>query len=133
VGAAVVVTMDYQDLADRTGAGTTLTGQLLAPETVRRMACDARIIPIILGADSAVLDLGRSVRLVPPRLFTALSVRDRGCTFPGCSRPPGWCDGHHVISWCDGPTGLLNLALLCARHPRSCTKGATPPPSPPRG
>ncbi len=34
--AAVVVTMGYQDLLDRTGAGTTLTGELLAPETVRQ-------------------------------------------------------------------------------------------------
>src|SRR3954454_21549615 len=43
--AAVVVTMDLTDLVGRTGAGTTLTGELLAPETVRRMACDAAIIP----------------------------------------------------------------------------------------
>ena len=44
-----MVTMDYQDLKERTGAGTTLTGELLAPETVRRMACDAAIIPAVLG------------------------------------------------------------------------------------
>src|SRR3954447_13952570 len=115
--AAMVVTMGWADLVDRTGAGTTLTGDLLAPETVRRMACDAAVIPAVLGGRSELLDLGRTVRLVTPKLFLALCLRDRGCTFPGCSRPPSWCDAHHGVHWCDGgPTDLANLALLCPRH-----------------
>ena len=87
--AAVVVTMGYQDLLKRTGAGTTLTGELLAPETVRKMACDAAIIPAVLGSKGQVLDLGRTTRLVTAKQFLALSLRDRGCTFPGCSTPTG--------------------------------------------
>ena len=115
--AAVVVTMTYQDLLERTGAGATLTGELLAPETVRRIACDAAIIPAVLGSKGEVLDLGRTVRLATPKQVQALWIRDQGCTFPGCSRPPSWCDAHHVWHWCDGgPTDLLNLALLCPRH-----------------
>ena len=115
--AAVVVTMDWTDLQERTGAGTTLSGDLLAPETVRRMACDAAIIPAVLGGRSELLDLGRTVRLATPKLFLALCLRDRGCTFPGCTRPPGWCDAHHGVHWCDGgPTDLSNMALLCPRH-----------------
>ena len=115
--AAVVVTMGYQDLLERTGAGTTLTGELLAPETVRKMACDAAIIPAVLGSQGEVLDLGRTVRLATPKQVQALWIRDRGCTFPGCSRPPAWCVAHHVWHWCDGgPTDLSNLALLCPRH-----------------
>src|SRR4051795_773036 len=115
--AAVVVTMDWADLQGRTGAGTTLTGELLAPETVRRMACDAFIIPAVLGGRSEVLDLGRPSRLATPKLLQALYLRDRGCTFPGCSRPPAWCDAHHCRHWCDGgPTDLSNMALLCPRH-----------------
>jgi hypothetical protein len=115
--AAVVVTMDWNDLKGRTGAGTTLTGDLLAPETVRRMACDASLIPAVLGTKSELLDLGRTVRLVTPKLLLALCLRDRGCTFPGCSRPPAWCDAHHCLHWCDGgPTDLTNMALLCPRH-----------------
>ena len=109
--------MSYADLLERTGAGTTLTGEMLAPETVRRMACDAAIIPAVLGSKGQVLDLGRTTRLVTAKQFLALALRDRGCTFPGCSRPPGWCHGHHVISWLDGgPTDPPNLALLCPRH-----------------
>jgi hypothetical protein len=47
----------------------------------------------------------------------ALYLRDAGCTFPGCSRPPSWCDAHHCRHWCDGgPTDLTNMALLCPRH-----------------
>src|SRR3954466_5861177 len=115
--AAVVVTMDWADLVGRTGAGTTLTGELLAPETVRRMACAAAVTPAVLGSRSELLDLGRTVRLVTPKLYLALCLRDRGCTFPGCSRPPSWCDAHHGLHWCDGgPTDLANMALLRPRH-----------------
>jgi hypothetical protein len=64
-----------------------------------------------------LLDLGRTVRLATPKQVQALWIRDQGCTFPGCSRPPSWCDAHHVWHWCDGgPTDLSNLALLCPRH-----------------
>src|SRR4051794_3533150 len=115
--AAVVVTMDLTDLVGRTGAGTTLTGELPAPEPARGIAWAAAVIPAVLGGSSELLDLGRTVRLVTPKLFLGLCVRDRGCTFPGCSRPPSWCDAHHGLHWCDGgPTDLTNMALLCPRH-----------------
>ena len=111
------MTMDWNDLKSRTGAGTTLTGDLLAPETVRRMACDASIIPAVLGPEVGAAGPGPDRRLVTPRLCMALYLRDRGCTFPGCSRPPSWCDAHHCRHWCDGgPTDLTNMALLCPRH-----------------
>jgi len=113
----VIVTMDFADLRDRLGHGTTLTGELLAPETVRKLACDAAVLPMVLGRDGGVLDVGRARRLVTPRLLAALWVRDRGCTFPGCTRPAPWCHAHHVRHWADGGgTDLLNLALLCGRH-----------------
>ncbi|WP_345632321.1 HNH endonuclease signature motif containing protein [Rugosimonospora acidiphila] len=51
-------------------------------------------------------------------------LRDRGCAFPGCDRPPRWCDGHHLISWLDdGPTSLDNGVLLCAHHHRVIHQG----------
>src|SRR4051794_23479253 len=125
--AAVVVTMDWADLVGRTGAGTTLTGELLAPETVRRMACDAAVIPAVLGGRSELLDLGRTVRLVTPKLFLALCLRDRGCTFPGCSRPPAWGDAHHGLHRCDGgPTDLPNRPLLSPRHHTTAPKKSYP-------
>ena len=58
-------------------------------------------------------------RTIPPRIRTALVARDKGCTFPGCDRPPEWTDGHHVDHWADlGPTELPNLVSLCRRHHR---------------
>jgi len=114
--AAVFVTVNYQDLLTGTGAGSTLGGQFLAPETIRRMACDATIIPVVLGTDSEVMDVGRARRLTPG-LLRALWLRDRGCTIPGCTAPPFWADAHHIIHWVDGgDTSLLNGALLCGRH-----------------
>ncbi|MFZ0178952.1 MAG: HNH endonuclease signature motif containing protein, partial [Candidatus Dormiibacterota bacterium] len=50
---------------------------------------------------------------------TALNLRDQGCRFPGCDRPPAWTDGHHIIHWPDGPTELDNLVSLCRPHHRA--------------
>ncbi|MBK6300406.1 MAG: DUF222 domain-containing protein [Actinomycetales bacterium] len=92
-------------------------GSLIAPETVRRLACDANVIPTVLGSRGEVLDLGRSTRLATPGQLAALWLRDRGCSFPGCTTPAHWCDAHHLVHWADGGTsGLTNLALLCGRH-----------------
>jgi len=116
--AQVFVTMDYQDLRDACGSGTVLgNGTLLAPETVRRLACDAAIIPMVLGTQGEILDLGRTRRLFTPAQLKYLWQRDKGCTIPGCAAPPWWCDGHHVIHWANGgATDVGNAALLCGRH-----------------
>jgi hypothetical protein len=81
------------------------------------MACDADLIPLVLGSHGEVLDHGQAVRLFTPAQTRHLWLRDRGCTFPGCSRPPAWTDAHHLIHWADGgPTDLTNAALLCRAH-----------------
>jgi hypothetical protein len=121
VKTTLMLTMSYEDLAARTGAatvvGSTQGGSLIAPETVRRLACDANVIPTVLGSRGEVLDLGRSTRLATPGQLAALWLRDRGCSFPGCTTPAHWCDAHHLVHWADGGTsGLTNLALLCGRH-----------------
>jgi hypothetical protein len=90
---------------------------MLSAAQARRLACDAKIIPAVLGSESEVLDHGRAKRVVDPKLRRALHVRDRGCAFPGCRRPPKWTDAHHVRHWADGgPTDLDNLVLLCRQH-----------------
>lgn len=116
--AKVLVTVDLEVLEERVrGCGHAITGEVLSPGTVRRIACDAEVVPIVLGTASAPLDVGRSHRLVPPAIRHAAWVRDGGCTYPGCSIPPTWCDAHHVTHWADGgPTTLDNTALLCGRH-----------------
>ncbi|GAA2163379.1 HNH endonuclease signature motif containing protein [Humibacillus xanthopallidus] len=100
-----------------TGTGITLSGDVLSPGVVRRMACDAQIIPLVLGGDSKPLDVARRKRLFTRSQRLALAVRDKGCTWQGCTMPPSWCDAHHVTHWASGgPTNLLNAALLCPRH-----------------
>jgi hypothetical protein len=85
----------------------------------RQVACDSALTRIVMGPGSEPLDVGRKTQVVPPAIRRALVARDRGCRFPGCDRPPGWCDAHHVVHWADGgSTSLGNLALLCRRHHR---------------
>jgi hypothetical protein len=104
-------------LRHQTGIGTTTTGHDLPAAAVRRLACDADLIATILGTPSEVLDLGRRFRLATPAQHRALCTRDHGRTFPGCTRPPTWCDAHHITHWADGgPTNPDNLTLLCQRH-----------------
>ena len=99
------------------GCGTTAFGHTLTPGQVRVLSCDAQIIPAVLGTGPEPLDLGRGKRLITPALATYLAMRDGGCTFPGCSMPPAWCDGRHLISWLmGGPTDRHNTALLCRHH-----------------
>lgn len=116
--AQVVVTIGLDDLYDGThGAGVTSTGEVLAPSVVRRLACDAGIIPVVLGGEGEVLDLGRSVRWFTPGQRRAIWLRDGGCTYPGCTMPPQWCDAHHVDWWSrGGSSDIANGALLCQRH-----------------
>src|SRR6478672_2674415 len=118
IKAQVFVTMNLDDLKDSCGSGTVLgNGTLLGSETVRRIACDAAIIPVVLGTQGEVLDLGRTRRLFTPAQLKYLWLRDGGCTIPGCHAPPWWCDGHHVIHWANGgATDVGNAALLCGRH-----------------
>jgi Domain of unknown function (DUF222) len=113
----LVVTISADQLRDQLGVGYLPAGGTLPVGTLRRLACDAKIIPLLYGADGLPLDVGRSTRTIPPAMKIALNFRDQGCAAPGCDRPPSWCDGHHVRSWLDGGiTALINLMLLCRRH-----------------
>ena len=90
---------------------------MLTAGQLRQFACDAGILPIILGGPSGALDVGREQRLVTPDIRHALQVRDKGCVFPGCDRPAADCDAHHIIPWAHGGvTALSNLCLLCKHH-----------------
>ncbi|GMA38688.1 HNH endonuclease signature motif containing protein [Mobilicoccus caccae] len=92
-------------------------GQTLTPTEAGMLACDAQIIPTVLGTNGEILDLGRAHRTITPGQSAALHQRDQGCTYPGCSIPPQWCDGHHIVYWAlGGRTDMKHLALLCRHH-----------------
>jgi hypothetical protein len=119
--AVLMLTMGVDDLVGRVGAGTVLgsraAGTLIGPDTVRKLACDAGIIPVVLGGHGEILDLGREQRLFSKGQVRALWLRDGHCTFPACDAPAAWCDAHHLVHWIDGGlTDLSNAALLCGRH-----------------
>ena len=109
---------DFVTLEQRAGRSARLgNGERLDPDALRRLACDAAVSRVLTDPEGLPLDVGRTTRVVPPALRRALDVRDAGCTFPGCDRPPDWCDAHHVRHWADGgETRLDNLALVCRRH-----------------
>jgi hypothetical protein len=113
----LVLTLGYDQLLSQLGTAGLDGGEHLSAAAARRLACDALVIPAVLGGASQPLDLGRAVRTVSGPLRRALILRDKGCAFPGCDRPPAWCVGHHITHWADGgATSLANSVLLCGFH-----------------
>ncbi len=91
-------------------------GPAIAPETARRLACDASLLGVVVDGAGQPLDIGRKTRSIPPAIARALRIRDGGCRFPGCDHRRH-VDGHHLRHWADGgETSLENLVLLCRRH-----------------
>lgn len=91
----------------------------VSASVAERLACDASVTRVVLSAASEPLDVGRRTPVVSVAMRRALVIRDRHCRFPGCDRPPAFCDAHHVVHWAKGgPTSMANLILLCRRHHR---------------
>lgn len=114
----VVVLMDERGLRERVEqVGVLESGAEIATGDLRRLCCDAEVLPVVLGGRSEVLDVGASIRLVTPPMRAALNLRDGGCVFPGCEVPATTCEAHHITPWwAGGPTALENLVLLCSHH-----------------
>lgn len=114
----VVVTVSEESLRERVhAAGILPSGGEVPAGVLRRLACDADVLPVVLGSESEVLDVGRAQRLVTPSIRRMLSLRDGGCVFPGCDKRDASCEAHHVKPWwAGGSTSLENLALLCPHH-----------------
>ncbi len=97
-------------------------GPALAPETVRRLGCDASVVRIV-ERDGRPLTVGRRTRTIPPALRRALRSRDGGCRFPGCTHER-FLHAHHIRHWArGGPTTLENLVQLCSYHHRLVHEG----------
>jgi uncharacterized protein DUF222/HNH endonuclease len=113
----LTLTMPYADLATATGVATLDTHESVPAKLVRRLACNAGVIPVVLGGRSEQMDIGRKTRTFPTAIRRLLVARDGGCTFPGCDRPPKHCDAHHIRHWANGgPTSIDNATLLCRHH-----------------
>jgi len=118
----VVVHVDEAALAGAEGGCELAEGPALAPETARRLACDATVIEL-KERDGEPLSVGRKTRSIPPALRRALRRRDRGCRFPGCENHR-FVDAHHIEHWAQGgETSMDNLVLLCRRHHKLLHEG----------
>ncbi|MDT7741993.1 MAG: hypothetical protein QOE59_1071 [Actinomycetota bacterium] len=115
--AQIAVTIPLEWLREQVGHGRLDTGRALDPATARRLACDAGLVPAVLGTRSEPIELGRAAYVVTEALRRLLIMRDRGCAHPGCTRRARRCHAHHIIHWVDGgPTEPGNLVLLCRYH-----------------
>ncbi len=113
----LVVTIGLKDLEDRARGALLHTGGTLTPAQLRRLACDADIIPVVLGERGEPLDIGRAQRRIPIGIRRLVAARDKGCAHPGCDRPPSWTECHHVIEWQHGgETKVENVVMLCSTH-----------------
>jgi hypothetical protein len=113
----VIVHVDVETLAADTVKRQSefADGPALAPETVRRLGCDATVVAMI-ERNGKPLSVGRRRRTIPPALRRALRSRDRGCRFPGCTHRHH-LHAHHIQHWArGGPTEIGNLVQLCSYH-----------------
>jgi hypothetical protein len=93
------------------------TGIPVTMNTVNRMICDTGYRPVILGTEGSPLDLGREHRLFQPAQRLALNATQGGCVWPGCEKPPSFCEIHHIDEWsANGKTDVLDGVLLCKHH-----------------
>lgn len=116
----LLLTMTLEGLQGRVGsaAASLPGGSPLSAGQLRLLACDAKVIPLVLGGESQPLDYGRIRYTVPGHLRRAMLVRDGyRCVMRGCPNIPRVA--HHIVPWhCHGETGLDNLASLCGYHHR---------------
>ena len=117
VNATVVVTMTLDQLRAELGTASLDSGGLLSAGEARRLACEAGLIPMVLGGDSMPLDVGREQRLFTRYQRIAGGVGHRTCAEEHCDRPAAWTEVHHRRSWAlGGRTSLEELELLCPWH-----------------
>jgi hypothetical protein len=116
----VLVTIDLDTLRGQlTDAGVAMVGdQPISAAEARRLACMASLVPVVLGGDSQVLDLGRTRRLFSPAQRKALAVRYPTCAAEGCDQPAAACEAHHAGGpWAKGGrTDLADGVPLCCFH-----------------
>ncbi|MBK8755806.1 MAG: DUF222 domain-containing protein [Actinomycetales bacterium] len=107
------------EMTPSAGAASTDTGTLISASAARRIACQAGILPAVLGGPGQVLDLGRHHRFFSDPQRTALALIYDTCAAQGCDRPFAWSELHHQQPWSKGGPTDLDLAIpLCGYHHR---------------
>ena len=118
-GLTVVVHVEEDKLRTEVGAATLETGARISNDEVRRLLCEAAIMPMVMSGKGVPLNLGMASRLFTKAQAVALSALHDSCAAQGCDRPFAWCELHHRRPWSEGgPTDLANAAPLCGYHHR---------------
>ena len=98
-------------------------GTPISSKTLQRLACDGALHRV-LKADSMVIDVGRAKRTAQPAQWRALRARHATCAGPGCDRPIGMTQAHHVDFWRHGgKTNHRKMVPLCYYHHRLVHEG----------
>jgi hypothetical protein len=119
VAATVVVTIDHEQLKASVGSAHLDTGMDLSAGEARRLACNAGIVPAVLGGRSVPVDLGRQDRFFSEAQRVALATTYDTCAAEACDRPYAWSELHHEDPWASGGRTDLDLAVpLCGHHHR---------------
>ena len=125
--AEIVVHVDLETLQHGLHAGgtcRTALGADLPVETVRRLACEAEILPVVLDGRSVPIDVGRSKRLATVHQRRALEAMHPTCAIPDCEVIFDHCNVHHIDYWENGgSTDLNNMVPLCSRHHHAAHEG----------
>jgi hypothetical protein len=117
--AGVLVTIGLDQLRSGIGAAGLDTGTRISAGDARRLACNAGIIPAVLGGESQPLDLGRTRRLHSSAQRKALALTHDSCAIATCDRPFAWTEIHHLHAWSKGgSTDLANALPMCGYHHR---------------
>jgi hypothetical protein len=125
--AEIVVHVDLETLQHGLRAGSTCRTALgadLPVEIVRRLACEAEILPVVLDGRSVPIDVGRSKRLATVHQRRALEAIYPTCAIPDCEVIFDHCNVHHIDYWENGgSTDLNNMVPLCSRHHHAAHEG----------
>jgi hypothetical protein len=115
--ATVVVTIDHDTLTSQLATAGLSTGSRISAGEARRLACNAGILPMVLGGASRPLDVGRKKRFHDSAMRLAMGVRDETCRAEGCDIPAAWCEAHHLTPWSEGGgTSVADGGLYCGFH-----------------
>jgi len=117
VAATVVVALDHDTLTSQLATAGLSTGARISAGEARRLACNAGIIPMVLGGKSRPLDVGRKKRFHDSAMRLAMAIRDQTCRADGCDIPASACEAHHTTPWSKGGgTSVEDGVLYCGWH-----------------
>lgn len=114
---ALVVTAKAEDIATGSGRATTGAAESFPIDTAVREGLNGTVFFHLMSEKGRTVRVETENRYANKNQLAILAARDKGCTFPGCETPPGWCEAHHIVPFSEGgKTNINNLTLACSYH-----------------